>query len=67
MERAKRKLGSALAALRPPFQVEPGEVGRGVNSAGLAFAIALAVERPKARGLVKWARLGGRVRRGERW
>ncbi|CAK9038661.1 Hypothetical protein SCF082_LOCUS22710 [Durusdinium trenchii] len=35
--------------LEPPFQVEPGEVGRGVNSAGLAFAIALAVERPKAR------------------
>ncbi|CAJ1344951.1 unnamed protein product [Effrenium voratum] len=30
--------------LAPPFQVEPGETSRGVNSQGLAFVIALAVE-----------------------
>mmetsp|Transcript_13403 Transcript_13403/g.27905 ORF Transcript_13403/g.27905 Transcript_13403/m.27905 type:complete len:346 (-) Transcript_13403:177-1214(-) len=31
--------------LEPPFKVEPGEPSRGVNSAGLAFVVALAVER----------------------
>lgn len=32
------------ADLEPPFKVEPGEASRGINSEGLAFVIALAVE-----------------------
>jgi len=32
--------------MEPPFKVEVGEASRGINSEGLAFVIALAVERP---------------------